>query len=185
MKYDNSNPHFIETMTTLLTEKWLSLGLFNEYTNNDGVAEKHANEIDQLIQYHLPSVDKCFRRSNISSMSFVFRFEFVFFADEHKADDILRIFDFILVNRSDIINILKCLILAHLEQVDQLYQEEDKFLTRFSRNKNWEVTSLIERANYFKDHMNIFPWKPVIIGAAIGIGALITLGLVIFKRTRK
>lgn len=142
---------FAESIAFYLTRSILSFIPLQQTQENKSLIYYHFDQVDQLIQIKAPDQSKAIRNNKSSSVYFGIRYEQLLFSREnHRIDDILNIWDQIIIHFNRI-EFISCLTVAHICQI-QIPQGPQNVNEIISNWKNWDTIKIIEDALEMLEH---------------------------------
>ncbi|OHT03780.1 hypothetical protein TRFO_01442 [Tritrichomonas foetus] len=132
---------FAEAMSFYLTGGLLKIVDVNKFYTNKKLMNDHFHTLDQKIALARPEIYYRLLEMNCTSIHYALKWELISFADDHSYDDILLIWDNIIVNQKKYISYIMELCTAHIRQIklaDNVFPIESVL-----HNKEWNTNEIL------------------------------------------
>jgi hypothetical protein len=134
-----------ESLTFPMSERLLQIANLPYYVAEESFAA--FGELDSCARYLRPDLYELLDRGKYTSFYFAHRWRLLWFADEHTAEGILRIWDSILTRYDKLDNFLTTLSFAHIAQIK--LTDETRVLEEIQNFRDWRPREAIRHAISF------------------------------------
>ena len=143
---------FAEAMSFYLTRSFLIMNPISCDIENFSKIEAHFHILDDMVEANIPETYELLKSVGHSSMHYALKWELTLFADEHNAHELMFMWDRILLHIDDITDYVRCLCIAHIQQVPRT-ELADEMAQAIQRNRMWNVPKIIDDAEYLLSSM--------------------------------
>lgn len=165
---------FAEAMTYYLTIELIKSNPVYRLVDKLPHLEEYFDSLDQMVQIHSPQAYATLNLSGYKSLHYALKWELTLFSDDHGVYELLLIWDYIIANIVDIKDVLHCMCVAHLKQVQLNVNNCNELVFTVQNNTSWDVPRLLDdvdrlisnenNSSIFKDFLttnfcNIFCFK--------------------------
>ena len=150
---DEAEPFAIELLSHFIELSELA----NKFNGTDDVCQFVA-VVDQFLLYHNKKIISVLTNSGYSSIHFVSPWTGVMFADIHTPEEILLLWDSILLHSNSFQQYILCLVSAHIDQIE-MATDPCQLLTSIQNHRVWDIQRVLTRAEQVFNEKASLKWS--------------------------
>lgn len=176
-------PELAESLAYNMSVIFIKLAKLTTFIDDVEKTQKYFERMDIVTREFYPKLANQLEQAHHSSFHYALRWEILMFAEEHKAKDLLLLWDHIVINKSNYEDFIFYLCIAHVLQVP-LAKKNEILVERIQNYKKWDVKAALNTT--YKLLKNPHPSKIFTKENAMLaiVGAALLLGAIIFRKFR-